>query len=85
MTRSAKRIKCWSELPAHVKVRFVDFHAEVPAKKLRWDGTWMAASPPIVGTHTHVPTADTRILPGGTGVSDGRRHDGSLYWRHRRR
>ena len=48
-----------------VKVRFVDFHAEVTSEKiaLGWylDGRVSA----VIGTHTHVPTADTRILPGG--------------------
>jgi hypothetical protein len=49
-----------------IKVKFVDFHAEVTSEKvaLGWylDGRVSA----VVGTHTHVPTADTRILPGGT-------------------
>ncbi len=49
-----------------IKVRFVDFHAEVTSEKisLGWylDGRVSA----VIGTHTHVPTADTRILPGGT-------------------
>jgi metallophosphoesterase (TIGR00282 family) len=49
-----------------VKVRFVDFHAELTSEKmaLGWylDGRVSA----VVGTHTHIPTADTRILPGGT-------------------
>ena len=49
-----------------VKVRFLDFHAEVTSEKMAmgWhvDGKVSA----IVGTHTHVPTADTRILPRGT-------------------
>jgi metallophosphoesterase (TIGR00282 family) len=53
-------------LPADVRVRFVDFHAEVTSEKmaLGWylDGRVSA----LVGTHTHIPTADTRILPGGT-------------------
>lgn len=53
-------------LPADVKVRFIDFHAEVTSEKMAmgWyvDGRVSA----IVGTHTHIPTADTRILPGGT-------------------
>ena len=55
-----------ASLPANVKVRFIDFHAEVTSEKvaLGWylDGRVSA----IVGTHTHIPTADTRILPGGT-------------------
>src|SRR3989442_3850027 len=54
------------ELDPAVKVRFVDFHAEVTSEKMAmgWyvDGRVSA----LVGTHTHIPTADTRILPGGT-------------------
>ena len=54
-------------LPSDVKVRFIDFHAEVTSEKMAmgWyvDGRVSA----LVGTHTHIPTADTRILPGGTG------------------
>jgi metallophosphoesterase (TIGR00282 family) len=49
-----------------VKVRFVDFHAELTSEKtaMGWylDGRVSA----VIGTHTHVPTADTRILPNGT-------------------
>ncbi len=45
---------------------FIDFHAEATAEKqaLGWylDGKVSA----VVGTHTHVQTADERILPGGT-------------------
>jgi metallophosphoesterase (TIGR00282 family) len=49
-----------------IKVKFVDFHAEATSEKiaLGWylDGRVSA----VIGTHTHVPTADTRILPGGS-------------------
>jgi metallophosphoesterase (TIGR00282 family) len=49
-----------------VRVRFVDFHAEVTSEKtaMGWylDGRVSA----VIGTHTHIPTADTRILAGGT-------------------
>ena len=37
-----------------------------PARRSRWAGTSTAASTAVVGTHTHVPTADARVLPGGT-------------------
>jgi 2',3'-cyclic-nucleotide 2'-phosphodiesterase len=44
----------------------VDFHAEATSEKiaLGWylDGRVSA----LVGTHTHIPTADERVLPGGT-------------------
>jgi calcineurin-like phosphoesterase len=47
-------------------VILVDFHAEASSEKiaLAWhfDGKVSA----LVGTHTHVQTADERILPGGT-------------------
>lgn len=49
-----------------VKVLFVDFHAETTSEKIALghalDGTVSA----VVGTHTHVQTADERIFPGGT-------------------
>ncbi len=35
-------------------------------RRSRWAGTSTAASTAVVGTHTHVQTADERILPGGT-------------------
>lgn len=54
-----------ASLDPGVKVRFVDFHAEVTSEKtaMGWylDGRVSA----VIGTHTHIPTADTRILPGG--------------------
>jgi hypothetical protein len=48
------------------KVIIVDFHAEATSEKcaLGWylDGRVTA----VIGTHTHIPTADDRVLPGGT-------------------
>jgi metallophosphoesterase (TIGR00282 family) len=53
-------------IPPEVKIRILDFHAEATSEKiaLGWylDGRVTA----VVGTHTHVPTADERVLPGGT-------------------
>ena len=47
-------------------VRLVDFHCEITSEKnalgVHLDGRVSA----VVGTHTHVPTADERILPSGT-------------------
>lgn len=52
--------------PDDVKIVLVDVHAEATSEKwaLGWhlDGRVSA----VVGTHTHVPTADERLLPGGT-------------------
>jgi hypothetical protein len=48
------------------RVRILDFHAEATSEKIALayylDGRVSA----VVGTHTHVPTADARILPNGT-------------------
>ena len=56
-----------AQKPADVKMVFVDMHAETTSEKmaLGWylDGRVSA----VIGTHTHVPTADERILPQGTG------------------
>ena len=49
-----------------VKVRFVDFHAEVTSEKIAMGWYLDGRVSAVVGTHTHVPTADTRILPKGT-------------------
>ena len=53
--------------PQDLKLVFVDMHAETTSEKmaLAWylDGRVSA----VIGTHTHVPTADERILPKGTG------------------
>jgi metallophosphoesterase (TIGR00282 family) len=61
-----KADKLLTELPAHVKVRFVDFHAEVSSEKVAMGWYLDGRVSALVGTHTHVPTADTRILPEGT-------------------
>ncbi|HTS61360.1 MAG TPA: TIGR00282 family metallophosphoesterase [Candidatus Acidoferrales bacterium] len=62
--RTADRLL--SELAPEVKVRFVDFHAEVTSEKIAMGRYLDGRVSAVVGTHTHVPTADTRILPAGT-------------------
>jgi len=55
-----------AKIPPDVKVILVDMHAEATSEKqaMGWylDGKVSA----VVGTHTHVPTADFHVLPGGT-------------------
>ena len=55
-----------ARIPPDVKVIVVDIHAEATSEKqaMGWhlDGKVSA----VIGTHTHVPTADFRVLPGGT-------------------
>ena len=51
-----------------VRIVVVDFHAEATSEKqalaFHLDGRATA----VLGTHTHVPTADARVLPGGTAL-----------------
>jgi metallophosphoesterase (TIGR00282 family) len=55
-----------AELPENVKVRFVDFHAELTSEKMAMGWYLDGRVSAVVGTHTHIPTADTRILTNGT-------------------
>jgi metallophosphoesterase (TIGR00282 family) len=49
-----------------IRVKFVDFHAEVTSEKVAMGWYLDGRVSAVVGTHTHIPTADTRVLPGGT-------------------
>lgn len=55
-----------ASLPASVRVRFVDFHAELTSEKVAMGWYLNGRVTAVVGTHTHIPTADTRVLHGGT-------------------
>ena len=50
------------------RIRVLDWHAEATSEKhaMGWhlDGRFTA----VLGSHTHVPTADARVLPGGTAL-----------------
>ncbi|MEA2675702.1 MAG: 2,3-cyclic-nucleotide 2-phosphodiesterase [Chloroflexota bacterium] len=60
-------------------VRLVDFHCEITSEKnalgIHLDGRVSV----VVGTHTHVPTADDRILPGGTAYQSDLGMTGPVY------
>jgi len=44
----------------------LDFHAEASSEKMAYGHSFDGQASLIVGTHTHTPTADHQILPGGT-------------------
>ena len=48
------------------EVVIVDFHAEVTSEKVAMGWHLDGRVAAVLGTHTHVPTADARVLPGGT-------------------
>ncbi len=55
-----------ASLDSEVKVRFVDFHAEATSEKIAMGWYLDGRVSAVIGTHTHIATADTRILPNGT-------------------
>jgi metallophosphoesterase (TIGR00282 family) len=57
----------WERIRHETSFFLIDFHAETTSEKmaLGWYAAGRASA--VIGTHTHVQTADERILPGGTG------------------
>jgi metallophosphoesterase (TIGR00282 family) len=55
-----------AELTGKADAVIVDFHAEVTSEKVAMGWHLDGRVAACLGTHTHVPTADARILPGGT-------------------
>ncbi len=49
------------------RITILDFHAEATSEKIAMGYYLDGRISAVVGTHTHVPTSDTRILPKGTG------------------
>ena len=53
-------------LGSTVQAIAIDFHAEATSEKLAYAHSFDGQVSLVVGTHTHVPTADHQVLPGGT-------------------
>ncbi|MCX8157077.1 MAG: TIGR00282 family metallophosphoesterase [Verrucomicrobiae bacterium] len=58
-------------LRSRTRVVVVDFHAEATSEKIAMGRMLDGLATAVLGTHTHVPTADEQIFPGGTAfISD---------------
>jgi metallophosphoesterase (TIGR00282 family) len=55
-----------AKIPGRIKVIFVDMHGEATSEKVAMGWYLDGRASAVVGTHTHIPTADETILPGGT-------------------
>ena len=53
-------------LKQETPIVFIDFHAEATSEKVSLGWYMDGKATAVIGTHTHVQTADERILPGGT-------------------
>ncbi len=62
--RAADRVL--AQLPTDVTVRFLDFHAEATSEAQLMGRYLEGRVSAVLGTHTHVATADERVLEGGT-------------------
>jgi hypothetical protein len=54
------------KLREQTKIIFVDFHAEATSEKIAFARMLDGHASAVIGTHTHVQTADEQIFPGGT-------------------
>ena len=64
--KKAKEIREKIIIKKNVDFSVVDFHGEITSEKMAIGHFFDGVSTCVVGTHTHVPTADTRILEKGT-------------------
>jgi len=58
--------KVVEEMRRETPILFVDFHAEATSEKVAMGWHLDGQVSAVIGTHTHVPTADERVLPNGT-------------------
>lgn len=63
--------KILTQIPGNVKCIIVDFHAEATSEKAAMAHFLNGKVTAVIGTHTHVQTADAKVLSGGTAfISD---------------
>jgi len=62
----ADQLKEKMQLGRDVDALVLDFHGEATSEKCAMGFHMDGHASLVVGTHTHIPTSDTRILPGGT-------------------
>jgi len=65
--RAVEELLTRHKLGVTVQAALIDFHAEATSEKMAFAHAFDGRVSAVVGTHTHVPTADHQILPGGTG------------------
>jgi len=56
----------YEKVKEETNIIIADFHAEVTAEKIAFGWYCDGRATAVLGTHTHIQTADNRILPGGT-------------------
>jgi metallophosphoesterase (TIGR00282 family) len=62
----AEKLLAQHRLGSSAQAIFVDFHGETTSEKMAFGHVFDGRVSAVVGTHTHIPTADDQILPKGT-------------------
>jgi 2',3'-cyclic-nucleotide 2'-phosphodiesterase len=64
--RGTAEVLARHRLGASVQAIVADFHAEASSEKMAYAHIFDGQLSGVIGTHTHIPTADAQVLPGGT-------------------
>jgi metallophosphoesterase (TIGR00282 family) len=67
--RAIEELLSRHKLGITIHAALIDFHAEASSEKMAFAHAFDGRVSAVVGTHTHIPTADHQILPGGTGFA----------------
>ena len=65
--RAVEEVLSRHKLGANIHAALIDIHAEATSEKMAFAHALDGRVSAVVGTHTHIPTADHQVLPGGTG------------------
>ena len=63
---TTEKLMAQYRLGSSVQAAFVDFHGEASSEKMAFGHVFDGRLSGVVGTHTHIPTADDQVLPKGT-------------------
>jgi 2',3'-cyclic-nucleotide 2'-phosphodiesterase len=64
--RASTELQQTYQLGQNCDAIIVDMHCEATSEKCNMGYAWDGKATLVVGTHTHIPTSDTRVQPGGT-------------------
>lgn len=65
--RAVEELLARYRLGVNIDAAVIDIHAEATSEKMAFAHALDGRVSAVIGTHTHIPTADHQILPGGTG------------------
>jgi metallophosphoesterase (TIGR00282 family) len=67
--QAIENLLCRHRLGNNLHAMIIDFHAEATSEKMAFAHAFDGRVSAVTGTHTHIPTGDHQVLPGGTGYA----------------